>query len=25
LEWLDDNHYQIPCQQQNENNSQLFF
>lgn len=25
LEWIDDNYYQIPCQQQNENNSQLFF
>lgn len=25
LEWLDDNNSQIPCQQQNENNSQLFF
>ena len=25
LEWLDDNYYQIHCQQQNENNSQLFF
>ena len=25
LEWPDDNYYQIHCQQQNENNSQLFF
>lgn len=24
LEWIDDNYYQIPCQQQNTNNSQLF-
>ena len=25
LECLDDNYYQVPCQQQNENNSKLFF
>lgn len=25
LEWLDDNYSQMHCQQQNANNSQLFF